>query len=177
MYFSQFPKRFYDLLGNNNFTLVTDLLRRVKIRARVLDEVTLYDLYDVVDGDTPESIAFKQFGNTELHWVILLTNNITDRYYGWPLTVEQFEAYLNDKYSNPDGVHHYEKTQSSGKTSGEGPTDYSHKIEVNSTTAGATEVTNREYEQRLQDEKRQIKILNPAFLPAFIDEFQNLISD
>jgi len=177
MYFSQFPKRFYDLLGNNNFTLVTDLLRRVKIRARVLDEVTLYDLYDVVDGDTPESIAFKQFGNTELHWVILLTNNITDRYYGWPLTVEQFEAYLNDKYSNPDGVHHYEKTQSSGKTSGEGPTDYSHKIEVNSTVAGATEVTNREYEQRLQDEKRQIKILNPAFLPAFIDEFQNLISD
>jgi len=177
MYFSQFPKRFYDLLGNNNFTLVTDFLRRVKIRARVLDEVTLYDLYDVVDGDTPESIAFKQFGNTELHWVILLTNNITDRYYGWPLTVEQFEAYLNDKYSNPDGVHHYEKTQSSGKTSGEGPTDYSHKIEVNSTVAGATEVTNREYEQRLQDEKRQIKILNPAFLPAFIDEFQNLISD
>ena len=177
MYFSQFPKRFYDVSGNNNFKLVTDLLRRVKIRARVLDEVTLYDLYDVVDGDTPESIAFKQFGNTELHWVILLTNNITDRYYGWPLTVEQFEAYINDKYSDPDGVHHYEKTQSSGKTSGEGPTDYSHKIEVNSTVAGATEVTNREYEQRLQDEKRQIKILNPAFLPAFIDEFQNLISD
>jgi len=177
MYFSQFPKRFYDLLGNNNFTLVTDFLRRVKIRARVLDEVTLYDLYDVVDGDTPESIAFKHFGNTELHWVILLTNNITDRYYGWPLTVEQFEAYINDKYSDPDGVHHYEKTQSSGKTSGEGPTDYTYKIEVNSTTAGATEVTNREYEQRLQDEKRQIKILNPAFLPAFVDEFQNLISD
>lgn len=177
MYFSKFPKIFYDLSGDKNFKLVTDLLRRVKVRARILDEVTLYDLYDVIDGDTPESLAFKHFGNAELHWVILITNNVIDRFYDWPLTVEQFEAYINDKYTNPDGIHHYEKTQSSGNTSGEGPSDYSHLIEVNSTTSGATSVTNREYEQRIQDKKRQIKILNAAFLPVFIDEFENLINE
>lgn len=177
MYFSKFPKIFYDLSGDKNFKLVTDLLRRVKVRARILDEVTLYDLYDVIDGDTPESLAFKHFGNTELHWVILITNNVIDRFYDWPLTVEQFEAYISDKYTNPDGIHHYEKAQSSGNTSGEGPSDYSYLIEVNSTTSGATSVSNREYEQRIQDKKRQIKILNAAFLPVFIDEFENLINE
>jgi len=177
MYFSYFPKGYYDLQQNGNPILVTDLMRRVKIRSKVLDEISLYDLYDVIDGDTPESVAFKHFGNAELHWVILLTNDVTDRYYGWPLTTEQFEAYLTDKYTNPDGIHHYEKTQSSGKTSGEGPTDYSHLIEVNSTTSGATSVSNREYEQRLQDQKRQIRLLNPAYLSLFIEEFENLISE
>lgn len=131
----------------------------------------------MIDGDTPESIAFKHFGNAELHWVILITNNITDRFYGWPLTVEQFETYVNDKYTNPDGTHHYEITQSSGKTAGEGPTDFSHLVEVNSTVSGATAVSNREYEQRLQDQKRQIKLLNPAYLSLFIEEFQDLISE
>jgi hypothetical protein len=177
MYFSIFPKGYYDLLQDGNPKLVTDLMRRVKIRTKVLDEISLYDPYDVIDGDTPESIAFKHFGNAELHWVILITNNITDRFYGWPLTVEQFETYVNDKYTNPDGTHHYEITQSSGKTAGEGPTDFSHLVEVNSTVSGATAVSNREYEQRLQDQKRQIKLLNPAYLSLFIEEFQDLISE
>ena len=67
-------------------------------------------------------------------------------------------------------------TQSSGKTTGSGPDDYSHKIEVNSDATGAQSVSNREFEQRLQDQKRQIKLLNPSFLGLFIQEFEKLIS-
>jgi hypothetical protein len=111
------------------------------------------------------------------HWIILLTNNITDRFYGWPLTTYEFENYINDKYTNPDGVHHYEITQSSGKIKGEGPSDYEHKLIVNSTTPNAEVVTNRDYEQRIQDQKRQIKLLNAAYLPLFVEEFQNLMSE
>lgn len=177
MYFSYFPQGYYDLLGDKNPKIVTDLMRRVKIRSKVINEASLYDLYDVQDGDTPESIAFKWFGDANLHWVILITNNLTDRYYQWPLTQEQFDNYLTSKYSNPDGVHHYEVTQSSGKTASEGPTDYSYLIEVNSTHAGAQSVSNRTYEQRKQDEIRQIKLLNPGYLPLFIEEFQDLISE
>ena len=66
-------------------------------------------------------------------------------------------------------------TQSSGKTTGSGPDDYSHKIEVNSDATGAQSVSNREYEQRLQDEKRSINLLNPAYLTTFIEEFNNLV--
>lgn len=176
-YFSSFPKGLYDLKKNNNPILVTDLMRRVKVRSKILNEISLYDLYDVRDGDTPESLAFKIYGDTELHYIILLTNNVTDRYYQWPLTTFEFENYLNDKYVNPDAIHHFEITQSSGPTSGFSPDDYSHLIEVNSTTTGAVSVTNRQYEERIQDQLRQIKILNPNFVGTFIDEFNKLIKE
>ncbi len=176
MYFNKFPKGNYDLKGDGKFKLVTDIMRRVKVRSKIVDEASLYDKYDVPSGEKPEDTAFKHFGDAELHWVILLTNNVTDRYYDWPLSFQDFEAFVKDKYANPDGIHHYEVTRSSGKTTGNGPDDYSHKIEVNSDASGAQSVSNREFEQRLQDQKRQIKLLNPSFLGLFIQEFEKLIS-
>jgi hypothetical protein len=176
MYFNKFPKGNYDLKGNGQFKLVTDIMRRVKVRSKIVDEASLYDKYDVPSGENPEDTAFKHFGDPELHWVILLTNNITDRYYDWPLSFQDFEAFIKDKYANPDGIHHYEVTRSSGKLTGNGPDDYSHKIEVNSDATGAQSVSNREFEQRLQDQKRQINLLNPQFLGLFIQECEKLIS-
>ena len=175
MYFSKFERGFYDIKGDGNLKLVTDLMTRVKVREKILNESMLYDTYDVPSGEKPEDTAYKHFGSSEYHWVILLTNNITDRYYDWPLSFQDFETYITDKYDNPDAVHHYEITQSSGPQTGSGPDDYSHKIEVNSTEPGAVSVSNREYEQRLQDEKRQIKLLNPSYLQTFIEEFNSLI--
>ena len=104
-----------------------------------------------------------------------MTNNITDAYYERPMSEQDFETFITDKYTNPDGIHHYEVTQSSGKTSANGPDDYSHKIEVNSDATGAQSVSNREFEQRLQDEKRSINLLNPAYLTTFLEEFNNLV--
>ena len=176
MYFRNFERGYYDLKKDGNQKLVTDLMTRVKVRDKVIDEISLYDTYDVPSGERPEDTAFKHFGDAELHWVILLTNNITDRYYDWPLSFQDFETFVRDKYANPDGIHHYEVTRSSGKTTGNGPNDYSHKIEVNSDATGAQSVSNREFEQRLQDQKRLIKLLNPSFLGLFIEEFEKLIS-
>jgi len=175
MYFRNFTKGYYDIKGDGNEKLVTDLMTRVKVREKILDESMLYDTYDVPSGEKPEDTAFKHFGSAQYHWVILLTNNITDRYYGWPLSEQDFEAYITDKYDNPDAIHHYEITQSSGPQTGNGPDDYSHRIEVNSTEPGAQSVSNREYEQRLQDEKRSIKLLDPNYLQTFIQEFDILV--
>ena len=174
-FFTNFPKRQYDISGNGNYKLVTDILRRVKIRESIKENTSLFDLYDVRSGETPEQVAFKVYGDTEYHWVILIMNNITDRYYDWPLSDYAFEEYVKNKYSNPGGVHHYEKTQSSGRTTSNGPEDYSHKIEVNSDATGAEAVTNYEYERRLQEQKRQIRILSPSYLPAFEQEFKKLV--
>ena len=175
-YFSKFPRGVYDIAGNKQFKLVTDIMRRVKVRAKILNEASLYDDYDVPSGERPEVTAFKHFGDTELHWVILLTNDITDAYYGWPLSDQDFEKYVTDKYANPQGIHHYEITQSSGNTTGSSPDDYSHKIEVNETESGAESVSNYEYERREQDKLRSIKLLDPAFLGLFIEEFERLVS-
>ena len=175
MYFNQFEKGFYDLNGDGQQKLVTDLMTRVKVREKVVDEISLYDTYDVPSGERPEDTAFKHFGSSQLHWVILLTNNITDVYYDWPMSEQTFETFLRDKYTNPDAIHHYEVTKSSGKTTASGPDDYSYLIEVNSDATGAQSVSNREYEQRLQDEKRKIKLLNESYLSSFIEEFNNLV--
>ena len=175
MYFSKFPKILYDLKQDGTSKVVTDIFRRIKVREKIKDNISLLDRYDVGEGETPETVAFKIYGDTNYFWVVCLMNNIVNRYYDWPLNEFAFQRYIEDKYSNPDGIHHYEKLQSSGKQTGDGPADYSHKLEVNSDTAGAQSVSNIEYERRLQDEKRQIRILLPQYLPAFEDEFLKLI--
>ena len=175
-YFSPFPRINYNLSGVNGNTIeVTDIFRRVKARNKIADNVTMLDKYDVKEGEKPEDIAYKVYGDADYFWIVTLDNNIVNRYYDWPLDSFSFQEYIKDKYSNPDGIHHYEVTQSSGKQSGEGPADYTHKIEVNSTHPGAQSVSNRQYEEREQDKKRQIRVLSPQYLAAFEDEFVNLI--
>ena len=58
---------------------------------------------------------------------------------------------------------------------GDGPGDFSHTIEVNSDDADGQSVSNYEYESRLQDKKRQIKLLDKAYLNTFVEEFERLV--
>ena len=161
--------------NDGNYKLLPDILRRVKQRNSIKDGQFVFDNYDVKDGEKPEDIAYKWFGDAELHWVILMTNNVTDRYYEWPMNQVQFQTMLEDKYSNPDGIHHYEITRDSGRTTGQGPNDYSYLVECNSDTANAVSVSNREYEEREQDRKRSIRLLNQTYLSDFLEEFDKLI--
>ena len=173
-YFRNFPLMAYDVKGNKDYKLLPNILRRVKLRAGIRSGTFLFDNYDVKDGERPEDIAFKWFGDAEYHWVILMTNNITDRYYQWPLSQPQFAEHLTDKYGagNEDDVHHYEKTQDSGPTSSR---DNSHLVECNSDDGDPAIISNRQYEQRKQDEYRQIRLLDRKFLGIFVEEFENLI--
>ena len=174
MYFRSFPIIPYDSVGDLQFKDVTNLLRRVGLRAKLKSNTSLYDTYDVKEGETPEMIAFKLYGDSELHWIVLMINDITDRYHQWPMNFSQFNEYLNDKYSNPDGIHHYETTQTSGDTK--------VKIEVindvdEDAYTGLTPITNREYEESEQDAKRSIRLLDPSFVDQFVDEYKKLISE
>ena len=173
-YFNRFPLMAYDMAGNKQYKLLPNILRRVKLRSGIRSGSFLFDNYDVSDGERPEDIAFKYYGDPEYHWVVLMTNNITDRYYQWPLTQPQFQEHLKDKYGsgNEDAVHHYEITQTSGPTSSR---DYSHMVECNSDETNPSIITNRQYEQRKQDEYRQIRLLDKRYLDTFVEEFDNLI--
>ena len=176
-YFKRFPLMIYDMKNDGNYTLLPDILKRVKQRNAIKDGQFIFDTYDVVNGESPETVAYKWFGDAQLHWVILMTNNVTNRYYDWPMNSVQFQAMLEDKYDNPDGIHHYEVSQDSGRTTGQGPNDYSHKVEVTSDTTNASSISNREYEEREQDRKRSIRLLDRKYLGDFIDEFNNLIAE
>src|SRR5210317_1144156 len=170
-YFTYFPKMYYDAVqdGTTSPKLVTDLLRRVKVRDGLKNQTAIFNKYQVVAGETPEIVSYKLYDSVDYYWTILLMNNIKDRFYDWPLSEQQFETYVNGKYTNPQGVHHYEITQSSGPTDS---IDESHLIEVNSSTPGATPVSNYEYEVRLQEKKRRIRIIPQEFIPEIIEEFK-----
>ena len=165
--------------GNGVYKLLPDILRRVKLRSGIKAGAFIFTEYDVRDGEKPEDVAVKWFGDPEYHWVILMTNNITDRYYQWPLTQPQFQNFIEDKYglASIDSIHHYEITQTSGRTTSNGPNDYSYLVECNSDEDGASPVTNREYEQRLQDKFRSIRLLDQRYLPTFVSEFEALIKE
>jgi hypothetical protein len=172
MYFKQFPTIPYDSEGNGKFKNVKNLLRRVGVRAKIKTNTSLYDTYDVKNGETPESIAHKLYDDSELHWVILLLNDITDRYHDWPMSEAQFLQFVNDKYNNVDAIHHYEIPQSSGNTS--------KKINIgtsNSNYPTATAITNYEHEQKVQDNKRKIRLLDPSYIPSFVAEFKSLMNE
>ena len=170
MYFGHFPLIPYDSVGDGKFKLVTNLLKRVAVRSKVKTNVLVFDTYDVRMGETPEEIADKLYNDPELHWVVLLMNDITDRYHQWPLTENQFLAHINDKYDNGDATHHYEISQTSGDTT--------IKIDIgtdNSDHSGATAITNYEYEVARQDEMRKIRLLDPAYIEQFVDEYKTLM--
>ena len=172
MYFNNFPLIPYDSVGDGEFKLVTNLLKRVAVRTKVRTNTAIFDTYDVKEGETPEIIADMLYNDAELHWVILLMNNVTDRYHQWPKNTNQFLAYINDKYSNVDATHHYEISQVSGDTT--------IKIDIgtdNTGHSGASAVTNFEYEEALEDKKRSIRLLDPAYLGAFVAEYEKLMGE
>ena len=172
MYFANFPLIPYDSVGNGEFKVVTNLLRRVAIRSKVRTNTMLFDTYDVKEDETPEMLADKLYGSSEYHWIILYCNNVTDRYHQWPKNQNQFLAYINDKYSDVDATHHYEISQTSGDTTikiniGSDNTDY----------PTASIVTNFEYEEEQQNKIRSIRLLNPGYIPAFVQEFESIMNE
>ncbi len=174
MYFARFPKGQYIIPGTKEYKLVCDLWRRIKIRDKIKNEASLYSEYFVRDGERPETIAERHFGSPELHWIVLIANDVTDGLHGWPLSFQAFEEFVNDKYDNPDAIHHYEKVQSSGPQTS---IDGSHLIECNSTDPEAQSISNREFEQREQDRISRIKLISPSFLPIIIEEFERLMNE
>ena len=172
MFFNAFPLILVDPKREGETKIVTNLLRRVALRAKVKTNTAIFDTYDVKEGDSPENIAFKMYGDTEYHWIVMLMNDITDRYHDWPLTTPQFLSYLKEKYTDPNATHHYEISQSSGNTT--------LKINVgtvNTDYPSATAVTNFEYEEAEQNKKRQIRLLNPAYVNLITDEFKRLMKE
>ena len=172
MYFSKFPLIVYDAKGDANFKIATHMLVRVALRTKVRTNTLLYDTYDVKEGETPESLAFKLYGDSEYHWIVLFANNITDRYHDWPMSTPQFLEFINEKYADPNALHHYEIPQTSGDTT--------IKIDIgtdNTDYPSASEVTNFEFEQDRQDTISQIRLLDPSYVEQLVKEFEGMMKE
>ena len=101
MYFKQFPQIYYDFPQANSsdteLQILTDVTTNVRFRKQVLENVTLYDEYDMLEGETPEMVAEKVYGNPELHWVIMLANQRYDYLKDFPMSSRELELYCIDK--------------------------------------------------------------------------------
>lgn len=163
MYFEDFPNFLYDfdIKGKRKAFIVTDITRNVRFRRDVLANVTVYDEYDIVDGETPEIIAEKIYGDAQYHWVIMLANNRFDYRADFPMTYPALSSYIQDKYgSQADGIHHYE--------------DADGNI-VYQTASGAVSVSNRQYEENVNESKRRIKIVSPSLLNTILLNYKDII--
>jgi hypothetical protein len=110
MYFANFPKIVYDfdLSKGTDYRVVTDITRNVRVRKQILENITLYDYYDIAEGETPEIISEKIYGTPYYHWVIMLVNQRYDYVNDFPLSQLELDSYIDNKYGNKKyHVHDY----------------------------------------------------------------------
>jgi hypothetical protein len=187
MYFNKFPTLVHESV-DGVFYIVKDITFNVRIRKDTLKQIALYEVYHVVDGDTPEKIAEKVYGDPNLHWVVLLANEMYNWVEEFPLTTQEFEEYLDEKYAdNPSNIrgsiyarntiHHYENLD--GDIVHYNPTldallnDQVHPSYswINEDLTNPTPITIYDIEERSNESRRRIKIISPNILHKVITAF------
>lgn len=165
MYFENFPYINYSLDGGASSFVMTDIFRRVVAKTNNILTATSFDQYDIKDGETPEILADKFYNDPNLHWVILVANEIIDPRWDWPLSQRALNSYITDKYGagNEYALHHY--VNDTG--------DWVH-----SSYAGVKYPrTNTDHENEENELKRKISILQPKFVPQFVQSFTGLLNN
>lgn len=164
MYFENFPKFAYDfdINGERKVLIVSDITRNVRFRKEILSNITLYDEYDIKEGETPEIIAEKLYGNSQYHWIIMLINDRYDYIADFPLTYTALSDYIRDKYGvgNELETHHYENSKG---------------YIVSSDDVDAQAVSNTLYEEKHNESKRRIKVISSQLLQKIVQQFSDVL--
>lgn len=162
-YFSYFNRITYDNVN------VPDIFRRAKINDLIKMDAVYFTLYTIREGETPDIVAYNLYKNSNLYWIIMLTNNIINPQYDWPLSSQELDKMVDKKYGslNSQALHHYETTKDDvlgiGVVVGE---DYEGSKRA---------ISNYTYELRLNDAKRGIKVLRSEYLNEVISQFKQKI--
>ena len=191
-YFRELPNiEYISLLKNrnrNDETLtVKNIFKRAKLRTDIDQAITAFDYYQITDNMRPDTVAQEIYDNAELDWIILMTNNITNVRDQWPLSHYDLNNYMLEKYGSHaalSNVHHYETTEIKDEFNRiilkkglivDQTFQFTYSQSDNSivTVNPTGPVSNHDYEVRVNEDKRQIKILKPAYVSAFIVDFKN----
>ena len=196
-YFSQVPDfEYVDRTPGDrtisNYRRVKNLFKRAKLREDIFEDLSFFTKYKIVGNERPDNVAEKIYEDSSLDWIVLLANNITNIYTEWPMSENSFYNFLIDKYGTEEKlneVHHYE---SEGIKNSKGiwivekglnvPQDYSVTyLDPNPaigiiTISGYTEaITNYEYENKIQEEKRDIFVLKSQFLNVVFNDLEDIM--
>ena len=187
-YVSRLPKA----QNISDYIRVKNLFKRTKISEQVFSDLTFFTKYQVITDERPDNVAFKVYGDSNLDWMVLLANNIINVQQEWPLEHTSYYNYLINKYGSDaalQNVHHHETREiknSVGKIivpeGLEVASDFSITffdtglgVQQTVSTEIVTEITNEVYENRINDDKRNINIIKPRFIGLIIEEIEKVM--
>ena len=172
---------------------VKNLFKKGKLREDIFQDLAFFTKYKIEGDDRPDNVAFKVYGDSTLDWLVLICNNVVNIQTEWPLTQQEFDTFLLGKYGDYEtlygGIHHYETPEiknSQGVTivpAGlQVQSDYSISFydyfidSVETYNNIAIPVTNYEYEEKIENDKRNIFVLKPRYLNVVIDDMQDIMT-
>jgi len=189
MYFSLVPNISYDEkpisypFSESDFVTAKNFFRRYKLNDDLFSYAVIFTKYSIVDGDRPDSLAKKLYGNQFYDWVILLTNNMVNAQYDWPMS--NFELYktLESEFEDPYGtINHYETYEYGPYPAGlhvdETFYNNTHKLNIDGSfvVKNGNElcrpITIAEYYAAENEKKREIYVLKPIYFRQFVDDFK-----
>lgn len=173
----------------SDYVRVKNLFKRGKLREDIFQDLSVFTKYQIEGDDRPDNVAFKVYNDSKLDWLVLVANNILNIQTEWPLTQYNYDVYLLDKYGtyeNLNATHHYETIEvkdSAGvvivPAGRKIPSNYKFEYFDNGnliTVSPAVEVTNLEYENKLQEEKRNIWLLKGRYLSIVKDDLEDIMT-
>jgi len=166
-YFKRFPKTFYSRDNYiNNFEYVTNIMVRIRLFDSVLNSRTAFYSYTVGDGERPDTVAHKYYGDSKYAWVVLAANNYIDPLFEWPLNAEELDSYIISEYgsieSAKSNIKFYYKTINGRKYIVDGSSDFDSTQD------------SYQFEIELNESRRQIKILDRAYIPQLEAELKDI---
>ena len=173
-YFRELPNLYYqsqssDRTSSKDYVLVKNLYRRTKLRDDLQNVFTIFDKYQIQQGERPDTIAEKLYGDSGLDWVVMMTANIINVRDQWPLSDGELYNYVD------------EVKDSSGRLilpKGQIVDSYftiPDPSQALSNLNPVTAVSNYDYEIRLNNEKRQIYVLKPTYLTQFVEDMRDQV--
>ena len=194
-YFSQVPDFLYvnRTPGSktiNDFSQVKNLFKRGKLREDIYSDLSYFTKYKIIGNERPDNVAEKIYDDPTLDWVILLSNNMINIQTEWPMSENSYRNFLIDKYGNDENIgatHHYEctgvKNSKGVDIVPEGLTidqDFSITYldpDVGSVTVSniSQSISNLEYENKIEDAKRNIFIIKPIYLNTIFNDLDKIM--
>ena len=173
----------------SDYVRTKNLFKRVRLSDEIFGELTYFNKYTIKNQDRPDSVAYNVYKDSNLDWLVMLSNNIINLQTEWPLDQVSYNNYLLNKYGSYDnmyGVHHYETIEVLDTNENvilpkglEVPQDFSITYFDNGVERVATnvtgEVSNLVYEDKLQEKKTNIYLLRPDYVSLIINEIENLM--
>ncbi len=188
-YFRNIPNVLYDINGTepNQYRAVTNIMKRVKFRPSVIENISDYYPYRVREGERPDIVSFQKYGTVAYSYLILLLNDIVDPLFDWPLHTRQFENYIIEKYGSistaqTTNKYYYQVVRPEVARTGTSERIPEVKIIVDLTTYNTLDASVKssqtvyDWEDELNDNKRDIKLINPNFIQDIDYEVKRTLS-